>query len=62
MANPLYINEIFSSIQGEGLLAGRRQIFVRLTGCNLYCSYCDTPVEPSAFCNIETSPGSTRYE
>jgi len=62
MANPLYINEIFSSIQGEGLLAGRRQIFVRLTGCNLDCSYCDTPVEPSAFCNIEAAPGSNRYE
>ncbi|MCE5213450.1 MAG: 7-carboxy-7-deazaguanine synthase QueE [Methanobacterium sp.] len=38
-----YINEIFSSIQGEGMLLGRRQIFVRFSGCNLNCNYCDTP-------------------
>jgi len=37
------INEIFSSIQGEGLLLGRRQVFVRFAGCNLDCNYCDTP-------------------
>ena len=36
------IVEIFSSIQGEGLLVGRRQIFVRFAGCNLDCNYCDT--------------------
>jgi 7-carboxy-7-deazaguanine synthase len=36
------INEIFSSIQGEGTLIGRRQIFVRFSGCNLDCNYCDT--------------------
>jgi 7-carboxy-7-deazaguanine synthase len=37
-----HINEIFSSIQGEGILIGRRQIFVRFSGCNLDCNYCDT--------------------
>lgn len=36
------IIEIFSSIQGEGLFIGERQIFVRFAGCNLRCSYCDT--------------------
>ncbi|MDR3222726.1 MAG: 7-carboxy-7-deazaguanine synthase QueE [Methanobrevibacter sp.] len=36
------ISEIFSSIQGEGILIGRRQIFVRFSGCNLDCIYCDT--------------------
>lgn len=34
--------EIFSSFQGEGLIAGKRQIFIRFAGCNLNCSYCDT--------------------
>ena len=38
----LLINEIFYSIQGESLHAGRPCVFVRLTGCNLRCSYCDT--------------------
>jgi len=39
----LKINEIFVSIQGESSLAGFPCVFVRLTGCNLRCSYCDTP-------------------
>ncbi|MDD1775290.1 MAG: 7-carboxy-7-deazaguanine synthase QueE [Methanobacterium sp.] len=38
-----YVNEVFSSIQGEGRLLGRRQIFIRFSGCNLDCNYCDTP-------------------
>ncbi|OQY13715.1 MAG: 7-carboxy-7-deazaguanine synthase [Desulfobacteraceae bacterium 4572_187] len=38
----LLVNEIFYSIQGESTHSGRPCIFVRLTGCNLRCSYCDT--------------------
>jgi 7-carboxy-7-deazaguanine synthase len=38
----LKINEIFYSIQGESSLMGRPCVFVRLTYCNLRCSYCDT--------------------
>jgi len=38
----LRVNEIFYSIQGESSFAGLPCIFVRLTGCNLRCSYCDT--------------------
>lgn len=39
---PLIVNEIFYSIQGESSYAGRSCVFIRLTGCNLRCSYCDT--------------------
>ena len=38
----LRVNEIFHSIQGEGTRAGVPCIFVRLTGCHLRCTYCDT--------------------
>jgi len=37
------ISEIFYSIQGEGRLAGVPSVFIRTSGCNLRCTWCDTP-------------------
>ncbi len=37
------ISEIFYSIQGEGKLAGTPSVFIRTSGCNLRCTWCDTP-------------------
>jgi len=42
MRRMLQVNEIFHSIQGESTQAGRPCVFVRLTGCNLRCVWCDT--------------------
>src|SRR5919197_1657083 len=39
----LTVNEIFYSIQGESTRAGEPCVFVRLTACDLRCSWCDTP-------------------
>ncbi|MDD4908140.1 MAG: 7-carboxy-7-deazaguanine synthase QueE [Candidatus Omnitrophica bacterium] len=47
------IAEIFESIQGEGIYAGERQIFIRFFGCNLNCGFCDT--KPYHF--VEYEPG-----
>ena len=38
----MFVNEIFYSIDGEGLRTGELAVFIRLSGCNLKCSYCDT--------------------
>lgn len=42
MKHNLQVSEIFNSIDGEGKRAGVLATFIRLTGCNLRCSYCDT--------------------
>ena len=42
MSDTLVINEIYLSLQGESAFAGLPCVFIRLTACNLRCSYCDT--------------------
>jgi len=41
----LYIKHIFATLQGEGIYAGHPAIFIRLGGCNLACTFCDTEFE-----------------
>jgi 7-carboxy-7-deazaguanine synthase len=57
------MQEIFSSIQGEGLYAGCRQIFIRFAHCHLHCAYCDTPMTtPTGQCAVEWQAGSHVWE
>lgn len=57
------VQEIFSSIQGEAVYVGKRQVFVRFAHCHLKCRYCDTPMTtPSGQCQVETVPGSGAIE
>ncbi|HEX7459911.1 MAG TPA: hypothetical protein VF279_04720, partial [Acidimicrobiales bacterium] len=56
----ILVSEIFSAIQGEAALVGERQVFVRLAGCNIRCTYCDQPeaLERTAGpCRIEATAG-----
>lgn len=47
------INEIFNSIQGEGHNAGCAAVFVRFSGCNLRCPFCDTQHEDGTMMTVE---------
>jgi organic radical activating enzyme len=61
----LLVTEVFSAIQGEAALVGQRQVFLRLTGCNIRCAYCDQPEalerRPGP-CRIEHTPGRRDWE
>lgn len=65
-----FLNEIFSSIQGEGPWIGERHIFVRFPGCDIQCRYCDTPAakqwrpdDPGLkYCRVQTSSDSGEFE
>jgi len=60
--NSAELIELFSSIQGEGILVGRRQLFLRFAGCNLDCSYCDTSHAPTPYFRMESVPGSGKFD
>ena len=56
---PATLVECFSSVQGEGVLVGLRQAFLRFSGCNLHCTFCDTPgmTQAPQGCLLEMTPG-----
>lgn len=57
-----WLMEIFSSIQGEGPYIGLRQIFLRFSGCNLHCTYCDTGHTAGPVFRVETASGTGNFE
>lgn len=53
LATVLQLSEIFYSIQGEGTWTGTPAVFVRLSGCNLACDFCDTDYSTKFFATVE---------
>ncbi|MDO4706861.1 MAG: radical SAM protein [Porphyromonadaceae bacterium] len=49
----MIVNEIFYSLQGEGINTGRAAIFIRLSRCNLRCSFCDTEFDSGEEMSLE---------
>ena len=49
----MLINEIFYSLQGEGVHMGKASIFIRLSRCNLRCSFCDTEFDTGTEMTLE---------
>ena len=47
------INEIFHSLQGEGYHSGTPAVFVRFSGCNLHCAFCDTQHQEGKMMSLE---------
>ena len=61
----LLVSEVFSAIQGEAALVGTRQVFLRMTGCNIRCAYCDQPEaleKRPGPCRIERTPGRRDWD
>ena len=56
--------EVFSSIQGEGIHIGQRQIFIRFLMCNMSCAYCDSQesLVPQRSFRVEDTPGKRDYK
>ncbi len=56
----LKVNELFYSLQGEGGRMGEASVFIRLSGCNLHCSFCDTEFESGAWMEQDDILGKIR--
>ena len=61
MSRSYRINEVFRSLQGEGVRAGTVNVFVRFTGCNMKCEMAENELSPGGFdCDTEFASGTTR--
>lgn len=62
MKNKFRINEIFYSVQGEGFHAGTPAVFIRFSGCNLACFFCDTRHQSGEFMTADEIVEAIRKE